>query len=368
MKFLRQKKSLYFSSGPTKKPYAISLFNNIFYQSRETFGRSHRSSYWSDRTKEIVADIRKKLHIPEDYKVALVAGSATGAMEMLLWNLIGHKTVDIFSCDAYSGIWRDDIITQLKIKTYNDYSEKPGFSPDYKKYNPNHDCTFCYVYTANGVQVPDLNWIPSTRKGLTICDATTGVFCYDIDWKKLDATGFSFQKGLGAEAGIGMIVLSKRAQKRLENFVPKDRPMPYLFDLRKHTKVFDAHVINTQSTMVLEDLKRSLDALPDDYADRVTRNFQIIRKWVAARKELKFLSQDMKTTSRAAPCVTVKHFSTRDDYLVVSKLLEKKGLVYDIIGNHFAPPCFRFWCGPHIEKEELERLTQILDDALSLEV
>ena len=364
MSRLFQKNDPHFSSGPTKKPYKISFINDAFCQNQNILGRSHRSDFWLERIQELMQEIRAKLNIPKDYKLALIAGSATGAMEALLWNLIGHKTVDIFSCDPFSEIWRHDIINELKIKKYNDYQEKPGISPPFHRYNPNHDCVFAYASTPSCTQVPDLNWIPDTRKGLTICDATAAAFGYDLDWKKLDATGFSFQKALGGEAGMGVIVLSKKAQKRLETFTAKDRPIPRLFNIKKYEKVFEGHVINTPSLLGLEDVKRCLHLLPDDYAKRVKDNFLVVKKWVNARKDLKFLAREMKTTSYIAPCIVVKSFSKFEDYVEIAKVLEKKGIAYDIVGHTAVPPCFRFWCGPFVKKEDLEKVVEVLDGLL----
>lgn len=51
-----------------------------------------------------------------------------------------------------------------------------------------------------------------------------------LPFDKLDVVTFSFQKALGGEAGIGVMVLSPRAVERLDTYRP-DRAIPKLLRL-----------------------------------------------------------------------------------------------------------------------------------------
>ena len=78
-----------FSCGPTKKPdgWNLKKINNKY------LGRYHRSSDVKNFIENQLFRIRKILKIPNEYKIFLMPGSCTGAMEAVIWNLLGKRKI-----------------------------------------------------------------------------------------------------------------------------------------------------------------------------------------------------------------------------------------------------------------------------------
>src|SRR3984957_9390616 len=298
----------FFSSGPCAKrpgwtPEALS---------GALVGRSHRSKPGKAKLKDAIVRTKKLLGIPDDYRVGIVPASDTGAVEMALWSLLGPKPVDLFAWESFSEDWVTDTVKQLKIENARTLKAGYGQLPDLTQYDPSHDAVFVWNGTTSGVRVPNGDWIPADREGLTICDATSAAFAMELPWDKLDVVTFSWQKVLGGEAAHGMLILSPRAVARLESYTPP-WPMPKIFRMTKGGKIvegiFEGETINTPSMVAVEDY---LDALT--WAEsvgglkaliaRADANTKVLADWSAKSGWAQFLARDKAITSNTSVCIS----------------------------------------------------------------
>ncbi|MCA0452251.1 MAG: phosphoserine transaminase, partial [Proteobacteria bacterium] len=246
-----------FSSGPcAKRPgWNLQALENA------ALGRSHRSKLGKAKLADVIERTRKILGIPADYRIGIVAASDTGAVEMALWSLLGARGVDMLTWESFGSGWVTDVQKQLKLKDTRKLEADYGALPDLKSVNFDNDVVFTWNGTTAGVRVPNGDWIPADRKGLTICDATSAAFAMKLPWDKLDVTTWSWQKVLGGEGQHGMLVLSPRAAERLTTYTPA-WPLPKIFRLTQGGKliegVFKGETINTPSMLAVED---ALDGL-----------------------------------------------------------------------------------------------------------
>jgi phosphoserine aminotransferase len=368
-----------FSSGPcAKRPgWTPTVLHDA------ALGRSHRAKIGKAKLKLAIDLTREVLGVPADYRIGITPASDTGAVEMALWSLLGARGVDVLAWESFGEGWVTDVVKELKLKDARTLKAPYGELPDLAEVDFDRDVVFTWNGTTSGVRVPDANWIPHDRKGLTICDATSAAFAQQLDWPKLDVVTFSWQKVLGGEAAHGVIILSPRAAERLETHTPP-WPMPKVFRLAKGGKliegIFEGETINTPSMLCVEDY---LDALRwakslggvKALIGRADANAGAIAKWVERTPWIDFLARAPETRSNTSVCLKVVDPAVAalpaDGQAAFAKslagLLEKEKIAFDIGSYRDAPPGLRIWCGATVEANDVEALTRWLDYAFALE-
>ena len=362
-----------FSSGPCTKHPSWSFAG----LKGALLGRNHRQPDTEARLALAITLTRELLQLPQDYFVAIVPASDTGAVEMALWSMLGPRGVDVLAWEHFSQIWVTDIVEQLKLKHVRALLAPYGELPDLSQVDFDNDVVFAWNGTTSGVRVPNGDWIASDRAGLTICDATSALFAQRIDWEKVDVATFSWQKVLGGEAQHGMLILSPRAVGRLESYTPP-WPLPKLFRMTTNGKLdrelFEGSTINTPSMLCLEDY---LDALTwvesvgglEGTIARSDANAAVIADWVGRTAWVDFLARVPETRSNTSVClklidpdVLALPTKSRDEFPKrMAALLDAENVAKDIAAYRHAPPGLRIWTGATVDKSDLEGLLPWLD-------
>ena len=352
-----------FSSGPCAKipGWSPQLLEHAL------VGRSHRSSDGKARLKLAIDLTREVLEVPASHLIGIVPASDTGAVEMALWSLLGARGVDMLAWESFGEGWVSDVVKQLKLPDVRKLTAAYGTLPDLAIVNFDNDVVFTWNGTTSGVRVPNANWIPDDRKGLTICDATSAAFAQDLDFTKLDVVTFSWQKVLGGEGAHGVLVLGPRAVERLENHVPQ-WPMPKIFRMTSGGKLisglFEGETINTPSMICVEDYIVALNWAKDIGGLRVLRgradaNAAAVQRWIDSRPFATNLAAEASTRSNTSVCLTLAADAAVPKKMV--KLLEAEKVALDIGSYRDAPPGLRIWCGATVETADVEKLLPWLD-------
>ncbi|MBP2302489.1 phosphoserine transaminase [Azospirillum picis] len=366
-----------FSSGPcAKRPgWSLDALDGAL------LGRSHRSKPGKAKLKEVIDLTRAVLGIPGDYRIGIVPASDTGAVEMALWSMLGARGVDMLAWESFGKEWVTDVSKQLKLPDVRTMIAPYGELPDLSAVDFSRDVVFPWNGTTAGVRVPDGDWIPENRQGLSICDATSAAFAMDLPWSKIDVATWSWQKVLGGEAAHGMLVLSPRAVERLESYQP-DRPLPKIFRMTKNGKliegIFEGDTINTPSMLCVED---AIDGLRwalsvgglTQLIRRSEQNLRIVAEWEEASPWAAFLAKEPATRSCTSICL---RFTDPEVMALpeeaqaafakkMSAVLEKEEAAFDAGSYRDAPPGLRLWGGATVENEDMEAILPWLDWAFS---
>ena len=368
-----------FSSGPcAKRPgWTVEALANA------PVGRSHRAKIGKAKLAEAINLTREVLEVPANYRIGIVPASDTGAVEMALWSLLGARGVDMLAWESFGSGWVTDVVKQLKLTDVRKLEAPYGELPDLTKVDFDRDVVFTWNGTTSGVRVPNADFIPADRKGLTICDATSAAFAQNLDFSKLDVVTFSWQKVLGGEGAHGVLILGPRAVERLETYTPA-WPLPKIFRMTKGGKlnegIFEGATINTPSMLCVEDY---LDALKwaksigglKTLMKRADENFAVLDKFVAKTPWIEFLAKEPATRSNTSVCFKIVDPAVvkldADKQAVFAKAivnrLEKAGVAHDIGAYRDAPSGLRIWAGATIEAHDLQALTEWLDWAFKAE-
>ncbi len=366
-----------FSSGPcSKRPgWSVEALKDA------ALGRSHRARTGKAKLAEAIDLTREILQVPADYRIGIVPASDTGAVEMALWSLLGERGVDMVAWESFGAGWITDVVKQLKLADVRRFEAPYGDLPDLSALDFDRDVVFTWNGTTSGVRVPNGDFIPAGRGGLTICDATSAAFAQRLAFEKLDVVTFSWQKALGGEGAHGMLILSPRAVERLESYAPA-WPLPKIFRLTKGGRliegIFRGETINTPSMLCVEDY---LDALNwaksigglDALVARADANAAVIDRFVRGSPWLGHLAADPATRSNTSVCLTITDPEVvaldREGQAAFAKglaaVLDKEGVAHDIGHYRDAPPGLRVWCGATVETADLEALTPWLDWAFA---
>ena len=362
-----------FSSGPCAKRPGW----NLAALKDAAVGRSHRATVGRAKLQEVIERSRALLGVPADYRIGVVPGSDTGAVEMCLWSMLGARGVDVLSWESFSKGWVTDITRHLRLEDVRVFDADFGQLPDLSLIDCDRDVVFAWNGTTSGVKVPDGEWIAADREGLTICDATSVVFAVDLPWEKLDVVTYSWQKVMGGEAAHGMLILSPCAVERLLSFTPP-WPVPKLFRMTQggqlNEALFKGDTINTPSLLCVEDALDGLrwaeriGGLPE-LVRRTQANLAVLEQWEAASEWIAFLPARRAIRSSTSICLRIADAwftgltedAQRAKVKALVAKLEDEGVAYDINGYRAAPPGLRIWGGATVETSDIEALVPWLD-------
>jgi len=222
MSELLKNKNMNFNIGPSRLyPTVAQHINNALKD--EILSVSHRGGTFKEIYKNTVDNLRKLLSIPNGHEIFFL-GSATEAMGILIENCCLEKSFH-FVNGAFSRKLFELALELKKQPQKNEVEWGQGF--EFKEnVVPEEIELVCLTHneTSTGVML-DLKDIYKLREKypnkLFALDITSSIPYADVDYQLIDYAFFSVQKGFGLPAGLGVIVVSKKAiekAKKIKDF------------------------------------------------------------------------------------------------------------------------------------------------------
>ncbi len=182
---------------------------------------NHRSPEFVDLSRKTIGWLKSKLDIPEEYGVYYVT-SATECWEILAQSLIKSSSFHLFDGAFGEKAWK---YTQ-KLKPHSEQIVGHSFQerglPGPRQLRellpgPCEMIALTHSETSRGSLLPQA-YVQALREEfpepLIALDATSSLAGAYLDFRQVDAVYASVQKCLGLPAGMGILILSPRAQAR----------------------------------------------------------------------------------------------------------------------------------------------------------
>lgn len=208
-------KKIYFTVGPSQV-YPTIQKHVLKALKEDVASLSHRGSGFKQLYKELTANLKGLLNIPQDYGVFFVSSALEG-MERTILGCVEKTSLHIIT-GSFGSSWFK-YASQLNKKPLKIVTN-PGEGIDLKTLKvPKEAEMICITQndTSTGVALPmqDIHNLKlNNPKKLIAIDVVSSVPYPEIDFSKIDITFFSVQKGFGLPAGLGVMVVSPQALEK----------------------------------------------------------------------------------------------------------------------------------------------------------
>jgi len=192
-------------------------------QKKGILSMNHRSAEFMEMAEETVVQLRKKLRIPNDYRMYFT-NSATECWEVIAQSLIREKSIHVFNgafgekWHAYTHRLRPDAIAMP-------YGREQELDPKAIVFRDGDLICLTQNETSNGTAISN-KIIARIRLGnpkhLIAVDATSSMAGVYLDFNAADCWFASVQKCFGLPAGLGIMICSPRAVARIHELNERD--------------------------------------------------------------------------------------------------------------------------------------------------
>jgi phosphoserine transaminase len=168
---------------------------------------SHRSKVFQQIADEAEADLRKLMHIPDNYKVLFIQGGGTVQFAMVAMNLMKNGK----ACYVETGAWSKKAIAEAKKFGEVDViasSKDKNFSyiPDCSDLDIPDDCDYVYICENETINGTTWNKLPNTKGHVLVSDQSSMFLSRPCNVSDYGLIWAGVQKNVGP-AGMAVVII-----------------------------------------------------------------------------------------------------------------------------------------------------------------
>ena len=201
-----------FSAGPANLPEAVleelrDEMMNYRGCGMSVLEMSHRSKMFQEIYDEAIADLRKLMNIPENYKVLFIQGGATLQFSMIPMNLMKNGVADYI----VTGAWSKKAFTEAK--KYGDVqciasSADKNFSylPDCSDLPIRDNADYVYICENETIHGTTFQQLPNTKGKILVSDQSSMFLSKPCNVSDYGVIYGGVQKNIGP-AGMAIVII-----------------------------------------------------------------------------------------------------------------------------------------------------------------
>ena len=244
----------------------------------------HRSERVTALVRQVVADLKTKLNIPQEYTV-LFTGSATEGWEILTQSLTPRRSLHF-----YNGAFGEKWLKYAQAQRPASGGHRFGLEevPEISLLPPDLTGTDLVCLTQNETSTATqlregviLNFYNRVGPALLAVDATSSMAGVNLKFVKADAWLASVQKCFGLPAGLGLLVLSPRAVAQAKEIGDKtyyNSLVPSLAQMLNHQTNYTPNVLGIYLLSRVLAEREPIKAISQHLADRAHKLYDFFEQ------------------------------------------------------------------------------------------
>ncbi len=182
---------------------------------------SHRSKIYQQIIDEAELDLRKLMHIPDNYKVLFLQGGATLQFSMIPINLMKHGVADYIITGHWAKKAAEEASKYIKVNEVASSEDKVfSYIPDVSNLKISDDADYVFMCDNNTIYGTKYHSLPDVKGKVLVNDASSCILSEPIDVTKYGVIFAGAQKNVGPAGTVIVIIREDLIRKDIDPKTP----------------------------------------------------------------------------------------------------------------------------------------------------